>query len=154
VVIAIFLTKSFAVFSHDFVRFNSFAMFLGFFGLVALWVGLRCLNLYLMNWLFRGKDVVLRQMTVQLSISTTCTLTIFLLLVLLLYDTNEILVWTGICVILLCALVRFWAEFVETRVSSKMPPFYIFFYLCTLEIIPVLLLLVTGFRYYSRIPIL
>jgi len=38
----------------------------------------------------------------------------------------------------------------ETRVSTKIPAFYIFLYLCALEIAPIATLVTAGLRYFSH----
>ena len=103
-----------------------------------------------MGWLFRQKEVVTRQLTVELSVSTLCFFVILPVMLLVLYIPYTIFVWIGIGILFIAALLKFFLEFIETRVFSKMPSFYIFLYFCTLEIIPLVLLLVAGIRYFTH----
>ena len=148
-VIALFLQKTLVIFSRDVLQYNSFRVFAILCGCVAGWILLRFLILTLMGWLFRQKDVVMRQTTVELSSSTFCFLIILIILLLVLYIPNSIFVWIGIGIFFAIALMKLFLEFNETRVFSKMPSLYIFLYFWTLEIAPLILLLVAGMRFFT-----
>lgn len=150
IVMALFAQKSFVVLSRDVSKFNSFRVFSIVLGGVAGWVVLRFAILYVFNWLFRTKDAVDRQVTVQLSVSTMCFIVMQPVLWLLLYNPYSAYVWVGIGILAVAALMRFVMEIIETRVSVKLPSFYIFLYFCTLEIAPSVLLLTAGLRYFSK----
>lgn len=149
-IIALFVQKSFVVMSRDVVRFNGFGVYSAICGLVAAWLSLRIMMVYVMEWLFHLKDIAERQMTVYISVSTLCFLVMQPIILLLLYNPYSILVWTGVGLLVICALMRFAIGFIETRVSTKLPSFYIFLYLCSLEILPLALLLVGGVRYFTQ----
>ncbi|MBO7083821.1 MAG: DUF4271 domain-containing protein [Bacteroidales bacterium] len=149
-VIALFLQKAFVIFSNDLAEYNGFNMFAILCAIVAGWVVLRHLVLALIGWLFRQKEVVMRQNTVELSASTFCFLVMEIILLLVLYIPNSIFVWVGIGIIFATALVKLILDCNETRVFSKMPTFYIFLYFCTLEIAPLVLLLTAGMRYFTN----
>ena len=150
IVMALFVQKTCVIFSRDVSAFNSFRIFSILCGIVAGWILLRYLILALMGWLFRQKEVVYRQLTVELSTSTICFLIMTPITLLLLYIPYTIFVWIGIGVLFFNALLKTLLEFVETRVFSKLPSLYIFLYLCTLEIIPLILLLVAGMRFLAH----
>ena len=147
---ALFVQKTCVVFSRDAYSYNSFEVFSIIFGFVAGWVLLRYMILSLIGWLFRQKEVVIRQFTVQLSISTLCLLIIQPIIWLVLYIPNSIFVWIGIGILFLAAMTRLVLEWIETRVFSKLPSFYIFLYFCTLEIAPLLLVLTAGLRFFAN----
>ena len=149
-VIALFLQKAFVIFSNDLAEYNGFNVFAILCAIVAGWVVLRHLALALIGWLFRQKEVVMRQNTVELSVSTFCFLIMEVILLLVLYIPNSIFVWVGIGIIFATALVKLILDCNETRVFSKMPTFYIFLYFCTLEIAPLVLLLTAGMRYFTN----
>lgn len=153
IVIALFVQKGFVVFSRDVSSFNGFNTFSVIIGIVAAWVFLRYLTLFFVGWLFRQKEVVARQVTVQLSISTLCFLLLQPVIWLVLYIPNSIFVWIGIGILFLAALARMILQWNETRVFSKLPSFYIFLYFCTLEIVPLVLLLAAGMRYFAHNPV-
>lgn len=150
VVIALFVQKTLVVFSRDVSAYNSFEVFSIVCACVAGWIILRHLILALMSWMFRQKDLVTRQITVDLSISTFCFMVIMPVTLLVLYIPNTIFVWIGIGILFVTALIKLFLEFVETRVFSKMPSLYIFLYFCTLEIVPLTLILVAGMRYFTH----
>lgn len=150
IVIALFAQKSCVVLSRDVSKYNSFRTYSIILGMVGGWVVLRYVVLYLFNWLFRTKDAVDRQVTVQLSISTMCFIAMQPVLWLLLYNPYSAFVWVGVGILGIAALMRFVMEIIETRVSVKLPSFYIFLYFCTLEIAPSVLLLTAGLRYFSQ----
>lgn len=149
VVIALFLQKAFVIFSRDVSQYNGFNVFSILCACVTGWLLLRFLILMIMGWMFRQKDVVIRQVTVELSSSTFCFLIISIILLLVLYLPNSIFIWMGICILFAIALMKLFLEFNETRVFTKMPSFYIFLYFCTLEIAPLVLLLAAGMRYFT-----
>ena len=150
VVMALFVQKSFVVLSRDVPKYNSFRVYGIVLGCVAGWVALRFAVLYLFNWLFRTKDAVDRQVTVQLSVSTIGFIVMQPVLWLLLYNPYSAYVWVGIGILGVAALMRLVMEIIETRVSVKLSSFYIFLYFCTLEIAPSVLLLTAGLRYFSQ----
>lgn len=153
VVIALFVQKACVVFSRDVSAYNGFQFFSIVLACVFGWVLVRQLVLVLMGWLFKQKEVVARQNTVQLSSSTICLLTMQPILWLVLYIPNSIFIWAGVGIIFAGALLRLIFQFIETRVFTKIPTFYIFLYFCTLEIVPMILLLVAGMRYFAHQPL-
>lgn len=152
VVMALFVQKACVVFSRDVSAYNGFRFFSIVIGCAAGWFLLRQLLLVLVGWLFKEKEVVPRQTTVQLSASTLCLLALQPILWLALYIPNSIFIWAGIGIIFAGAVLRVILQFIETRVFTKMPSLYIFLYFCTLEIIPMILLLVAGMRYFAHQP--
>ena len=153
VVMALFVQKACVVFSRDVSAYNGFHVFAIILATAAGWVLLRQLVLVLMGWLFREKEVVMRQNTVELSSSTICFLALQPILWLVLYTPNSIFIWAGIGIILAGAVLRLVLQFIETRVFTKIPSFYIFLYFCTLEIAPMIILLVAGLRYFAHQPV-
>ena len=150
VIMALFVQKTCVIFSRDVIQYNSFATYSVACGIVVLWILLRYLVILLMGWLFRQSEVVPRQLTVDLSVSTYCFLVTLPILLLVLYIPNSIFVWIGIGILFVSAAFKMVLEVMETRVFSKMPTFYIFLYFCTLEIAPLTLLLVAGMRYFTH----
>ena len=150
VVIALFLQKAFVIFSRDVLQYNDFSVFSILCACVTGWILLRYLILTMMGWMFRQKDVVIRQVTVELSSSTFCFLIISVILLLVLYLPNSIFIWMGIGILFAIALMKLFLEFNETRVFTKMPSFYIFLYFCTLEIAPMVLLMAAGVRFFTN----
>lgn len=148
-VAALFLQKTCVIFSNDITQYNSIHVFWVLCAITAGWVLLRHLILALMGWLFRQNEVVMRQNTVELSVSTFSFLVLEIILLLVLYIPNSIFVWIGIGIIFAAALIKLFLNFNETRVFTKMPTLYIFLYFCTLEIAPLVLLLVAGMRYFT-----
>ena len=149
-VVALFVQKTCVIFSRDVMAYNSFNIFSIVCACVTGWIIVRHLVLALMGWLFRQKDLVTRQITVELSSSTLCFFVITPIMLLVLYMPYTIFVWIGIGILFATALMKLFLEFIETRVFSKMPSLYIFLYFCTLEIIPLTLLLVAGLRFFTH----
>ena len=146
----LFVQKSCVVLSHDVLRYNTLQVFGVFCAVTAAWVLLRHLTLRFVNWLFDTHDTFDRQMTVQYSVSI---FTLFLMLpvtLLLLYNPTKYFIWIGFAVLSVAAVFRLVLGFLETRVSTKMPSFYIFLYFCALEIAPVATLVTAGMRYFSN----
>ena len=150
VVIALFLQKGFVIFSRDVLQYNGFSFFAILCACVAGWVILRYLTYALISWLFQQKDIVVRQTTVDLSVSSYSFMILLILLLLVVYMPNSIFVWIGVGILFVATLAKLILEFIETRVFSKMPSFYIFLYFCTLEIAPVALLLAAGLRFFTN----
>lgn len=150
VMVALLLQKAFVIFSRDVVQYNGFSFFSILCGCVAGSVALRYLAFVIISWLFQQKDIVVRQTTVDLSISTYSFMALLIVVLLVFYVPNTIFVWIGIGILFVSALVKLFLEIIETRVFSKMPSFYIFLYFCTLEIAPVVLLFVAGVRFFTN----
>ena len=154
VVMALFVQKACVVFSRDVSAYNGFRVFSIILACVAGWILVRHLILIWVAWLFHEKEVLPRQSTVQLSSATLVLLVIQPILWLVLYTPNSIFIWAGIGIVFAGALLRVILQFIETRLFSKMPSFYIFLYFCTLEIVPMTLLLVAGLRYFAHQPVI
>lgn len=153
-VTALFLQKASVIFSRDVDTHNGF----GFFGIacagMTLWMLLRYLTLAITGWLFQQQEVVARQITVDLSVSTYGFLVLMLVLLPVLYIPNSVFVWVGVGIFFVMALMRLLLSFIETKVFSKMPSFYIFLYFCTLEIAPLILLFTAGMRFFANSTVL
>ena len=150
IVIALFLQKGFVIFSRDVLQYNSFSFFAILCACVAGWTLLRYITYAFISWLFQQKDIVVRQTTVDLSVSSYSFMALFIVLLLVVYIPNSIFVWIGVGILFAASLTKLILEFIETRVFSKMPSFYIFLYFCTLEIAPAVLLLAAGLRFFTN----
>ena len=148
--LALFVQKSCVVLSHDVVKYNNWPVFWTICGCMTGWVLLRYLTLHFVNWLFDAHDTVDRQMSVQFSISIFTLMAMMPLVLLLVYNPTKYFVWIGIGLLALAALVRFVLGIIESRVATKISAFYIFLYLCALEIAPVATLVTAGWRYFSQ----
>ena len=146
----LFVQKSCVVLSHDVLKYNGLKVF-GIVGAAtAAWVLLRHLTLRFTNWLFDTHDTHDRQMTVQYSVSIFTLFVMVPVTLLLLYNPTKYFIWIGLAVLGVAAILRLVLEILETRVSTKMPAFYIFLYFCALEIAPVATLVTAGLRYFSH----
>ena len=148
--LALFVQKSCVVLSHDVMTYNNWSMFWTICGCMTGWVLLRYLMLHLVNWLFETRDTVDRQMTVQFSISIFTLIAMMPVLLLLVYNPTKYFVWIGIGLLGLAAVFRLVLGIIETRVATKISAFYIFLYLCALEIAPIATLVTAGWRYFSQ----
>ncbi len=148
--IALFVQKSCVVLSHDVPTYNVMRVFGIICAAMTGWVLLRFAVLHIVNWLFDTHETVDRQMTVQFSVSIFTLIIMVPLMLLLLYNPSKYFVWAGVGVLGLAAIVRLVIGVIETRVSTKIPAFYIFLYFCALEIAPVATLVTAGWRYFSQ----
>ena len=148
--VALFFQKAFVIFSRDVLQYNGFGFFATLCGCVAGWVVLRFIAYALVGWLFQQKDVALRQTTVDLSVSSYGFMVLLLILLLVLYIPSSIFIWIGVGILFATTLVKFFMEFNDTRVFSKMPSFYIFLYFCTLEIAPLAVLFAAMMRFFTN----
>ena len=148
--VTLFLQKSFVVMSHDVMKYNNWTVFWTICGCVLGLVLLRYLMLYFVNWLFDARETVDRQMSVQFSISIFTSMIMLPVVLLLVYNPTKIFVWIGIGVFVLAALVRFVLGVIESRVATKISVFYIFSYLCALEIAPIAVLVTAGLRFFRQ----
>jgi uncharacterized membrane protein len=147
---ALFVQKSCVVLSHDVLAYNGWSVYWTLAAGVLGWVLLRYLILHFANWLFDTRDTIDRQMTVQFSISIFTLIVMIPIVLLLLYNPTKYFVWIGIAVLGLAAVLRLVLGVIETRVSTKISSFYIFLYLCALEIAPLATLVTAGWRYFSQ----
>ena len=148
--LALFVQKSCVVLSHDVLAYNGWSVYWTLAAGVLGWVLLRYLILHFANWLFDTRDTIDRQMTVQFSISIFTLIVMIPIVLLLLYNPTKYFVWIGIAVLGLAAVLRLVLGVIETRVSTKISSFYIFLYLCALEIAPLATLVTAGWRYFSQ----
>ncbi len=148
--LSLFVQKSCVVLSRDVERFNNWSVFWTICACTTAWVLLRYFVLHFVNWLFDLHDTVDRQMTVQFSISIFTLIIMVPIVLLLLYNPTKYFVWIGIAVLGVAAVFRLVLEAIETRVSTKISTFYIFSYLCALEIAPVAILVTAGWRYFAK----
>ena len=148
--LALFVQKSCVVLSHDVLAYNGWRMYWTLAAGVLGWVLLRYLILHFANWLFDTRDTIDRQMTVQFSISIFTLIAMIPIVLLLLYNPTKYFVWIGVAVLGLAAVLRLVLGVIETRVSTKISSFYIFLYLCALEIAPLATLVTAGWRYFSQ----
>ena len=148
--IALFLQKSCVVLSRDVSTYNVMRVFGILCAAMTGWVLLRFAVLHIVNWLFDTHETVDRQMTVQFSVSIFTLIIMVPLMLLLLYNPSKYFVWAGVGVLGLAAIVRLVIGVIETRVSTKIPAFYIFLYFCALEIAPIATLVTAGWRYFSQ----
>ena len=147
---ALFVQKSCVVLSHDVLAYNTVRMFGILAAATAGWVLLRHLILHFVSWLFDARDTFERQMSVQFSVSIFTLFVMMPVTLLLLYNPTKYFIWIGLAVLGLAAVLRLVYGIIETRVSTKMPAFYIFLYFCALEIAPVATLVTAGMRYFSN----
>ena len=147
---ALFVQKSCVVLSHDVLAYNGWRMYWTLAAGVTAWVVFRYLMLHFVNWLFDTRDTIDRQMTVQFSISIFTLIAMIPIVLLLLYNPTKYFVWIGVAVLGLAAVLRLVLGVIETRVSTKISSFYIFLYLCALEIAPLATLVTAGWRYFSQ----
>jgi hypothetical protein len=154
VLLALFVQKSCVILSRDVMQYNTVQVFGIVCAAVAGWVLLRYFALYLVNWLFDARDTVDRQMTVQFSVSILTLIAMIPMLLLLLYNPSSLFVWVGIGILGVAAIMRFVIGMIETRVSTKLPAFYIFLYFCALEIAPIATLVTASLRYFSHSTVL
>ena len=148
--LALFVQKSCVVLSHDVLRYNNLNVYGILCAATAGWVVLRYLTVALVNWLFDTHETVDRQMTVQYSVSILTFFAMVPVTLLLLYNPTKYFIWMGIAILCLAAFLRVIYGVVETRVSTKIPAFYIFLYFCALEIAPIATLVTAGWRYFSQ----
>ena len=148
--VALFVQKSCIVLSHDVTTYNNGRMYWTVVGYVAVWVLFRYMMLHFVNWLFDARETVDRQMTVQFSVSIFTLIAMLPLILLLIYNPTKYFVWIGISLFGLAAVLRLVLGIIETRVATKVSAFYIFLYLCTLEIAPIATLVSAGWRFFSQ----
>ena len=147
---ALFVQKSCVILSHDLLRFNNFRVYAIITAIVAGWVALRHFTLRFVNWLFDAHETADRQQTVQFSVSIFTLIVMIPVTLLLLYNPSKYFVWVGFGILCVAALFRLVLEVLETRVATKFSTFYIFSYLCALEIAPVATLMTAGLRYFGN----
>ena len=150
ILMTLFVQKSCVILSRDILQYNNIKVFGIICAAVAGWVLVRYLLLHFVNWLFETRDTVDRQMAVQVSASILTLIVMVPMLLLLLYNPTSLFVWVGFAILGVAAILRFIIGIIETRVSTKIPAFYIFLYFCALEIAPFATLVTAGIRYFSK----
>ena len=144
-VFAMFIQKSVVVLSFS-DEYNTLPIYLIISFVVLALIVLRHLVMLAVEKIFDLPDVFDRQSAVDLATKTVLLLLLVPIVLLLLYNPYSPFVMIGVGVSLATFLTRVVYEFVETRVFVKISSFYIFLYLCALEIIPVLVIVVACYR--------
>ena len=150
VLMTLFIQKSCVILSRDVLQYNNTRVFGILCAAVAGWVLARYLFLYFVNWLFETRDTVDRQMAVQFSVSIITLILMVPMMLLLIYNPTPLFVWVGFAILGIAAIMRLIIGIIETRVSTKLPTFYIFLYFCALEIAPFATLVTAGIRYFDK----
>ena len=150
VLMTLFIQKSCVILSRDVLQYNNTRVFGILCAAVAGWVLARYLFLYFVNWLFETRDTVDRQMAVQFSVSIITLILMVPMMLLLIYNPTPLFVWVGFAILGIAAIMRLIIGIIETRVSTKLPTFYIFLYFCALEIAPFATLVTAGIRYFGK----
>lgn len=144
-VLAMFIQKSVVVLSFS-NMFNTISAYLIILLVILATTVLRHLVMLAVEKIFDLPDVFNRQTAVELAVKTVLLLLLIPLVLLLLYNPYSPFVMTGLGVALVAFLARLVYEFIEIRVFAKISSFYIFLYLCALEIIPMLVIAVACYR--------
>lgn len=148
-IVTLFFMRGVCVLTDGVLPMEDFSSFVVVLASFAGWILLRYCGIALVGWLFKNKDMVVRQLAVHISLSAIMVILLVPFVLVLLYNPYTTMVWIGVSIIALLMVVRIWNEMVEIKVVSKYPMFYIFFYLCTLEIIPIMVVSKLGYLFLS-----
>ena len=146
-IVSLFLQRGICVLINGAVPMDDLSSFVVILASFAGWMLLRYCGMAMVGWLFKNKDMVVRQLAVHISLSAIMVIVLVPFVLVLLYNPYPLMVCIGASVLVLLMLVRIWNEMIEIKVVSKYPIIYIFFYLCTLEIIPVLVISKLGYLF-------
>ena len=95
----------------------------------------------LLPWLFKNADATLRYRTLTLSVSTITAALLIPLMLVMMYNPAKIFFFIGIGFVVIMFIFKILRSFFEIASTTNFSRFYIFLYLCSLEIVPVLLAL-------------
>ncbi|MDR0969641.1 MAG: DUF4271 domain-containing protein [Lentimicrobiaceae bacterium] len=95
----------------------------------------------LLPWLFRSADATLRYRTLTLSVSTITAALLIPLMLMMMYNPSRIFFFIGSGFVVAMFVFKILESFFEIASTASFSRFYIFLYLCSLEIVPVLLAL-------------
>lgn len=112
-------------------------------GAVALVLIGKYLTILLLSYIFHLKDSGERYLTNQISFSLISILTLIPILLVLHFQDSDLVFFTSLVLLGLLHFIRIIRSFMVGLVGRSFNLFYLFLYLCTLEIVPLLVLLKT-----------
>ncbi|MFZ4463416.1 MAG: DUF4271 domain-containing protein [Bacteroidales bacterium] len=119
---------------------SDFWMFLSIFGGLVVLLSAKFILIRFLSYLFKTPDESLRYMTNHYGFFASTGLAILPILLVLLYNPSEYFVFFGAGIIFIILIVRIVRSFVTGLIQPPFSIFYLFLYLCALEIIPLVLL--------------
>lgn len=120
--------------------FSDFLLFLSIFGGLVVLLSVKFIVIRFLSYLFKTSDESLRYMTNHYGFFASTGLAILPILLVLLYNPSEYFVFFGAGIIFILLIVRIVRSFITGLIQPPFSIFYLFLYLCALEIMPLVLL--------------
>lgn len=97
--------------------------------------------IYLLSWLFKTAEITLRYRTLTLSISTITAIFLIPFMLIIMYNPQKVFFTIGCSFVIIAFIFKILRLFIEIVSTTNLSRFYIFLYLCALEVVPLLLAL-------------
>ena len=135
--LALVIQKTVTVFSGNFILFGGFDFYLEICTFIAAYLIIQHLIATFLGWLFGFEQAILHHETSHLSIITILNTVMTVLCLVILFYPQKIFLIIIISLILIMTGIRLFKLFFEIQFLSKLNYFNIFLYLCSLEIVPI-----------------
>ncbi len=138
--ISMFIHNMLMVYDYKFLKLESFGFYANIVSCTALYFIFNYFSMMFFGWLLNSKNLPSYYLSLNYYILTICNpLLIFILMPILFYPSRLLCVVT-IATIVIFYLIKVLKLLKEVRLSSKINFVNIFLYLCTFEIVPILVI--------------
>ena len=138
--ISLFMQKIFVVYGESRFLYDSFDNFIDIAVCVSAVLVFNYLITYFYGWLFKADLLMHLHFTFYVSSMATCNLLLIPIILLLFFHPYKIFLIFTLVIIGLFYLMSFAKILIEVRMLSKLNFVNIFLYLCTIEILPILVI--------------
>lgn len=136
--ISMMIQKFYLIFGTNYILHDNFS----FFGDIAIAVTTFYVVSYLLtlfySWLFKSEAILLLYSTLIISAMASSVLLLIPIIMVILFYPYKFVFFVALVILLIVFAVRFIKLLIEVRMFSKLNFVNIFLYLCTFEIIPIL----------------
>ena len=139
-IISLLIQKVFVIYGNNFILHENFNFFMNVVVFVSAIMIFNYLITSFYGWLFKAESLI--YIHVNLYVSSMATANLFMipiLMMLLLYPYRSFLL-IGLIILAVFYFIRFTKLLIEVRMLSKLNFVNIFLYLCTIEILPLLVI--------------
>ncbi|HNS16838.1 MAG TPA: DUF4271 domain-containing protein [Bacteroidales bacterium] len=115
-----------------------FLLFLAIAGGIVLWLLFRLFLIRVLGWTFRNYEITSQYLMSSMSYNFLCGIILLPFLVINAYSHSQLFLYISLGIIGLFFLLRIFRGIIIGLSDTKFSMFYLFFYLCTVEFLPLL----------------
>lgn len=138
--ISLLIQKFFVVYGGNHILHDNLYFFLDISSAVTVLLILDYLMVAFLGWIFKAETMPLLYMSLRVSVMATANILLVPILMLLLFYPYKFLLIIAIILLLIFMIIRLVKLLIELRMLTKLNFVNIFLYLCTIEILPLLVI--------------